>query len=226
MKCWICGSIEPTTREHRAKASDLRSVLGTPTQQTPFYLHTDSRRNRKVGSLKADALKFTHLICEACNSARTQPYDHAWAEFSLALRTLLPKLSPWQSLRFNRLFPYDTQRQMLNVHLYFVKNFGCQIIEGKMGIDTSSFSQALLNGTPHPNLYLSFGRKTHPVVVVAGSNVEAELRDGKIAVASWLYQIGELCVLVMYAVEGEHRSGLVNSWHPRMRAQRFTVSPL
>jgi hypothetical protein len=224
MKCWICGNEEATTREHRSKASDLRSVFGDPTQAATLYLHTAQRRNRKVGSLKADALKFTHRICLTCNSATTQPHDYAWAEFSSALRSHYPALTPGATLRFSQVFSYDTRRRMLNVHLYFVKLFGCQIVEGKMGIDTSSFSQAILGGTPHANLYLAFGRMADlPVPVVGGSNVEVAVLDGKTAFASWIYQVGHLFVDVVYATEGEHREGLVNAWHPRLGTKRFTV---
>ena len=83
MKCWICGNEEATTREHRSKASDLRSLFGNPTQADPLYLHTDQRRNRKVGSLKADVLKFTHRICLTCNSTTTQQHDYAWIDMEL-----------------------------------------------------------------------------------------------------------------------------------------------
>lgn len=223
MKCWICGNEEATTREHRSKASDLRSLFGNPTQADPLYLHTDQRRNRKVGSLKADALKFTHRICLTCNSTTTQPHDYAWAEFSLALRSRRPVLAPGETLRFSQVFPYDTRRRMLNLHLYFVKLFGSQIVEGKMGIDTTSFSQAILGGTPHANLYLAFGRMADmPVAMAGGSDVAVAVLDGKVAFASWLYQVGDLCVNVMYAAEGEQRGGLVNAWHPRLGTKRFT----
>jgi hypothetical protein len=47
---------------------------------------------------------------------------------------------------------------MLNAHLFFVKWFGCQIIEANLPIDPpiDTFSQALMNRTPHPNIWLAF----------------------------------------------------------------------
>lgn len=223
MKCWICGN-EATTREHRSKATDIDSLFGRPTQQTPLYLHTDQRRNRPVGSLKSDALKFTHRICKTCNGATTQPHDYAWAGLSLALRTCQPALTVGQSMRFNQVFPYDTRRQMLNVHLYFVKLFGCQIVEGGIGIDTAPFGRAILNGVPHPNLYLVFGRMEGvPVVMAGGSDVSVKVLDGKPVCASWFYQVGSVNVNVIYASQGEKPDGLVNAWHPRMGTKRFVV---
>jgi len=85
--CWICGAPNAGTREHRTKASDLRALFGKPTQGNPLYFHTDKRRNCRVGSLKADILKYEHRICARCNNERTQPHDLAWALFPETLRS-------------------------------------------------------------------------------------------------------------------------------------------
>jgi len=222
MKCWICGKENATTREHRIKASDLRSLFGAPTQASPLYFHTDKRRNKKVGSLKADILKYQHLICLECNSARTQPHDQAWQYFSEMLRSRLPPLQVGDTFRLNRIFPYDTRRLMRNVHLYFVKLFGCQIVEGAIPIDISSFAQAIIEGRPHPKLYFVLGRLPDMGFHVGGgSDVHAALLDGKVAFASWLYQVNDLCVNVMYAEEWEQRQGLEHAWHPRSAEKRL-----
>ena len=223
MKCWICGDEGADTREHRTKASDLRSVFGVPTQGDPLYLHTAQRRNIKVGSLKADVLKFKHRICLSCNSARTQPHDRAWELLSAALRSRNLSISPGQTLRFNRIFPHDTRREMCNVHLYFVKVFGCQIADGDIPIDIAPFARAILEEKPHPNLYLSFGRMAAlPTSIAGASDVHAELLNGQVAFTSWFYQIDDLSVNVMFAVPGEQRQGLANAWHPSLDAKRLT----
>src|SRR5262245_30288884 len=91
--CWICG--QPAgTREHRAKASDLLSLFGLPSQKNPLYFSTDKRRNRRVGSLKSDTLKFSNRICEKCNSATTQPHDYAWQRLSETARARVPAITP------------------------------------------------------------------------------------------------------------------------------------
>lgn len=223
MKCWICGSEEAATREHMSKASDLRSLFGRPTQRDPLYFHTDRRCNRRVGSLKSDVLKFDHQICLTCNSARTQPHDLAWEHISGWFRERSPQPGRW--FRCNRVFPYDTRRGMRNVHLYFVKAFGCLVVEGGIALDIFEFSEAILKGRPHPNLYLRFGRSPDmPVVVAGGSDVHADLVDGKVAVASWLYQVGALTVSVIYAADGEHRQGMEQAWHPKFGAKRLSYA--
>ena len=83
MKCWICGAEEAATREHLAKASDLKALFGKPSQRVPLFFSASDRRvksirrNVRVGSLKSDTLKFTHRICLTCNSARQQSLSSA-----------------------------------------------------------------------------------------------------------------------------------------------------
>jgi hypothetical protein len=227
MKCWICGDEEAATREHLAKASDLKAMFGKPSQKKPLFFSASDRtgmprrRNIRVGSLKSDTLKFAHRICLACNSARTQPYDYAWEHCSGELRAAAPRLLATGSFRANGLFPYDTRRAMRRVHLYFTKLFGCLVAEGNIPIDLASFAEALTSGRPHPNLFIAFGHLAMPVNVVGGSDVHTEQLDGKVAVATWFYSVGDLAVTVMYALPGEQRQGLEVAWHPCMGAKRL-----
>ena len=227
MKCWICGEKKAATREHLAKASDLKAMFVKPSQRAPLFFNTSDRsviskrRNHRVGSLKSDTLKFTHRICLTCNSARTQPYDYAWEQCSGELRAEMPRLLARGSFRANWLFPYDTRRAMRNVHLYFTKLFGCLVVEGKIPIDTKSLADAIKNEQPHPHLYLAFGHLAQPLVMVGGSDIAIAQVDGKVAFATWFYNVGNLAVNVIYALPGEQRQGLEVAWHPRMGAQRL-----
>ena len=222
--CWICGNVA-RTREHRSKSSDLRAIFGAPTQLDPLFFSTDERRNRKVGSLNASLLKFTTPICENCNSARTQRHDRAWQRLSETLRLLQPKITAGQVIRANRIFPYDTRREMRNVHLYFLKLFGCQILDGKLPIDIEPFSEAILQERPHPNVYLAFGpTPNRPVASIAGgTDVYVAMLKDKCAFATWFYEVNNLSVNIMYATLGEKREGLINAWHPRFGHQTLTL---
>lgn len=225
--CWICGGGAAETREHRAKASDLRSLFGDPTQAHPLYFHTDKRRNFRAASLKADVLKFSHRICVHCNSARTQPHDRAWAVFSETLRARRPPIVAGDVLRLNRIFPYDTKREMRHVHLYFVKAFGCQIVEGNIAIDIALFSRAILQDRPHPNLYLAFAptpKGSDDPVIAGGSDVHVAMLARQCASATWFDEVGNLSVNVMYAIEGERRSGLTHAWHPRLGDKHLVMA--
>jgi hypothetical protein len=153
--CWICKAEEATTREHRSKRSDLKAVLG---DRGSLYLHNDLRRNRKVQSINSTLVMFSASICNTCNSGRTQPYDRAWETLSDALRTRKPAIKPGDIIRADRIFPYKTSEQMRNVHLFFAKWLGCEIVESNIpvspGIDTAA--QAIIQGKPHPNIWLAF----------------------------------------------------------------------
>jgi hypothetical protein len=119
------------------------------------------RHNKPVKSLDAKILKAPIRICNACNSARTQPHDRAWEEMSDRLRNRPLVIGRW--VRANRLFSYDTRRQMIKVHLFFLKLFGCMLCEAKANghdvpIDIAPFSEAIVTGRPHPEVHLQFGK--------------------------------------------------------------------
>src|SRR5262249_51284936 len=150
-------SNEANSGEHKTKRSDLAAVLGEPTQEQPFYYHDLERQNRSVKSLDAKILKAPIRICKECNTSRTQPHDRAWEHMSDRLRGRQLKVGKW--VRANRIFLYDTGRWMTNVHLYFLKLFGCMLCEAKangydLPIDIAPFSQAIMSGRVHAEVHL------------------------------------------------------------------------
>jgi hypothetical protein len=48
---------------------------------------------------------------------------------------------------------------MRNVHLFFVKWLGCEIVESRIPIQPpiETLSEAIMDGKPHPNIWLAFG---------------------------------------------------------------------
>lgn len=229
MTCWICGAAADS-REHRIKRSDLKAVVGkSPTQANPIYIHTAVRKNRRIGSLNADALKYAPSLCQCCNNTRTQPHDYSWECLSDSLRVRQPPMVAGRYVRTNRIFPYDTRRAMRHVHLYLVKLFGCMIVEGEVqGIDISSFAHAIRNDRIHPNVYAAFGPAPHndveDKVIASGSDLQtAVLTDGRCAYAVWIHHVGTLWVRVMYALDGEDRQGLVGAWNPKLGTTRLLM---
>jgi hypothetical protein len=114
---------------------------------------------------------------------------------------------------------------MLKVHLYFLKLFGCQIIEGGIPIDIQPFARAILNGKAHDNVYLGFGPTPPggPLKLAGGSNVCVARLGEECAFATWFYEVGNLSVNIMYAMSGENREGLVDAWHPRLGCKRIKM---
>jgi hypothetical protein len=226
-KCWICGDAA-TTGEHMTKRSDLRSAFGIPTQSNPLYLHDAERLNRRVGSLDAKVLKSPGRICPRCNNARTQPHDRVWERLSAALRTRTRAIAPGSVVRTNRIFPYDTAREMLNVHLYFVKLFGCHIAGNDIPLDISGFGNEIMNEKAHPCVYLNFGcGRTfagQPMTGMSDMWLTPARPGASSTFATWFYDIGAVAINVMFAVDGEKRQGLVGAWHPRLGTTRLTMA--
>jgi hypothetical protein len=226
-KCWICGE-DATTGEHKTKKSDLKSVFGVPTQAQPLYYHDANRRNQLVRSLDAKILKSPSKICAECNNARTQPHDLAWAYMSVWLRSRHPPIGARNVIRGNRIFPYCTTAQMLNVHLFFLKQFGgvIQESEGTITIDVKPFATAILDGRPHPNVYLQFG--IGPFVegkpVTGRSDFKGlKIANGTCVLGMWFYQIESLTANVIYADPGENWKNLHRAWHPCRGTNRFVL---
>jgi len=131
-------------------------------------------------------------------------------------------------VRANRIFPYDTVRQMLNVHLYFVKLFGCHLLEAAIPIDITPFATAIKEERPHPNVYLKFGRNfslhDNPIVGMSDVGAVFDNSDGSCVFASWFYEVDRLAVNVMYAVDGQRREGLVGAWHPHFGTNKLVIA--
>ena len=217
--CWICGS-DADSAEHKTKRSDLKAVFGRPTQAQPLFFHDQTRKNRRVGSLDAKLLKSPGRICHFCNSTRTQPHDRAWEALSKFLHDH-PEITPGSMLRGNRVFPYNTRQQMLDVHLFFAKLFGCLILEGDLRIDAGGFSSAIILGRAHPHFHLKFGRPSTEERITAGrSDVWAwpTTINAPATFATWFYCLPHVWVNVMFAAPGEKREGRLHRWSELQRS--------
>jgi hypothetical protein len=160
--CWICREHPADTGEHRVKASDVRAAAPAISQNRPVYVQKNFQpTNVKVGSAKSKVLTFSESICRYCNHTRTQPYDVAWTALSAYLR------SHWNIVRRNgrfdlsKPFPGATRSAALGVHLYFLKVFGCKILEDNIAVDLAPFSKALMGRTAHPEVSLLIADDRH-----------------------------------------------------------------
>ncbi|QOZ24094.1 hypothetical protein XH93_11290 [Bradyrhizobium sp. CCBAU 51753] len=224
--CWICSENKADSGEHKTKRSDLLAVLGKPSQQAPFFYHYLHKANRPVGSLDAKILKSPVRICSQCNSTRTQPHDRAWETMSDRLRSR--RLTVGQMIRCDSIFPHCTKREMLNVHLFFLKLTGCMLAEAKANghevpIALDPFSTAIMSGRPHVEVHLQFGRNDG---IVGRSNLHVWKTDpGGSILGAWLYDLGTIAVSVLYMQAGrfEHRRDI---WHPHSwtRRKRFQIA--
>ena len=128
-------------------------------------------------------------------------------------------------VRLDRAFPGSVSKSMLNVHLFFVKQFGCRIVENNISINIEPFAQSIVQSIPHPRVWLSFGTGLHyPSMKHVGcSPVEAVQLADRVAYASWFYVVDKVAVNVMYSEPGEQRRGLVHAWHPSINSKHVHI---
>lgn len=215
MNCWICGEVA-NSGEHLIKASDLKSLFGSVTQKKPLFFHTNDSKNIPIGSIKSDRFKSNTLICADCNNNKTSRYDYAWQKLSEQLRTYpLHKRGPL-NIRTVRVFGNNVYKNAVNVHLYFVKLFGCRIIEDSIPIDTASFSDSLLNHTPNPYVFIHFKKAIGSSFKMSEvTPIHAVLDDNKnVVVATWMYAVGDLNVEIFYSKNCANSRYLKESYHP------------
>jgi len=195
MKCWICGA-HAYSGEHKAKASDVRSLIGTPTNKIPFHLRTEDGKFKLQG-VDVDLLKWNQKICSNCNNSLSSPYDRAWEKLSSFLQKH-PNGLP--SVNLKTVYGDQFATQFLNLYLYFVKQFGCYIANAEIEIDLKDFSKSLTEKEVHPNFYirLSFF-KDWPIkkmIALTPLNVASDYRGICIAIAG--YGIGAWCIDMAY----------------------------
>lgn len=217
--CWICGAPDARSREHMTKASDLRSLFG---RGKPLYLHRGEIKNELVQGIKSKKLTFEAPLCDECNNNRTQPYDRAWERLCKRLLERKPPIKRGDILRLSNVFPGEVRAAMLNVHLYFVKLFGCLIADHNIPLNRNEFANALLHGQAHPKVQIAFYASSDKAKFLAAGHtpVQTAQLNGHIVFATWLYELGPLMVNIMYSEPDQHRRGLTYAWHP------FTVTKL
>lgn len=213
--CWICGS-PASTGEHIPKKSDLKSNFPTPNQQSPLYYSDYNKRNIPIGSFNNLNLTIQKIICADCNNNRTQPHDLAWEDFSRKLSDQINLNDAEIMDNICIAFPIEDQ---LKIHLYFVKLFGCLIIERGVPIDISGFSKAILDNIPHPNMYLKLGLLKNKSV----GPTEILIKENN-TYATWFLDLGAIAVNVIYSKTGCGYQGLQGAWHPRFLYNNLTLN--
>lgn len=214
--CWICGD-NADSGEHMLKASDIRSRFGRISNKDPIFIHTKEKRNERVSGLKSNLLKYSDKLCQRCNNHRTQPYDLAWEALSGHLSSRNPPIKAEDRIRLQKIFPGSVRKSMLNVHLYFVKVFGCKIVEGGAPLDLSTFSSALLTGTPHAYIHIALCPRLireHRVLGISEIYAAKDQRLGRMVYGTCFYHLDTLNVRIVYAEPQERREGLLGTWHP------------
>jgi hypothetical protein len=216
MKCWICNK-GGNSGEHTVKASDLRMHFGGVSQMKPLYYHSSIKKNIPVGSINNKRFKSKALICSHCNNQRTQPFDIAWEKLHKYLSSNWKEIEKNKKIDLSKVFPGNVKRSMIDVHLFFVKIFGCRIMENLIPINIGLFSRSLMNRLSHPHVYISIGSTMgNPKSKYAGITQVSTCNINDIPIfATWFYTVGDITINVIYSTIGVEHKTISNSWHPK-----------
>lgn len=225
MDCWICGDIADT-KEHKIKASDLAQHFGVITQEDPAVRWPKDQRKQYIKSKKSPKFTFDSLICGSCNNDRTQPYDKSWESLSKYFfdnRDRHIRDGVWEP---KKAFPGSSKRNMLNVHLYFIKWFGCKARDLGVNLDYSVLSNNILNSDYNSNFYLVFGNtpglpsdmkyalETPIDVLEYGS-------DKNIHSAFSFYIVGQVAIKIVYTPGANFRTLVKGAWSPDDKRSKY-----
>jgi hypothetical protein len=117
----------------------------------------------------------------------------------------------------------------LDVHLFFVKLFGCKIIEDAEPIDLSQWAACLMERKAHPEVTLHFAHRPFRAreALAFESDVYMIRRRGhdRIDGAMWGYVACPLAVKVCYITVGAPLFSPGQSWHPNKQRRYIHFSP-
>jgi hypothetical protein len=226
--CWICGARPADSGEHRFKASDLRSIAPGISRDRPVFLQRGRATNDRVLSARSRQLQFAKSICTTCNDDLTQPYDRAWEKLSAYLTENWGHIVRRRCFNLGTPFPGCTRSASLDVHLFFLKLFGCKVLEDKIPIDLATFSTCLLQRRPHAEVRLLIAdcKADSDIVAMYDSEVYAmRNQHGELDGAIWLYQIGRIAVKVGWIRAGRPLHLVGYAWHPSAPGKLVKLSP-
>lgn len=219
MKCWICGVREADSREHLIKASDMRLFYPGITPSTPVYMYTGKKRNIALHSAKTDKIKTDNqVICRRCNDTETAVHDYAWSGLIQYIHNNWGLLVKRKKFSLSKVFPGNSNKKSIFFQLYFVKLFGCRIIDEGIPIDVKGFSQAIRNDSPLDYFYLTFNYRSVTESYIGVSGIHAKNYSGSLEMATWYYTLGELDVQITW-FKNEPLRNVPKAWSPNDRGK-------
>jgi hypothetical protein len=116
---------------------------------------------------------------------------------------------------------------MLDVHLFFVKMFGCIIAEHNIPINLAEFSNALLRREAHPNLWLGFGvlkrwNKNKAII----TPIKALNANESIEFANWHYMLRKVFVDIVFSQHRKYLQVANDAWHPKISSKILHLTKL
>jgi hypothetical protein len=202
--CWICKA-SADTREHTIKQSDIRRLFGSgPYGKGKRLVRTDEARNKKIIQSKDSVhIKYQPSLCQYCNSTRSQPWDRAYDKFMEFIQIHSQRIKQTKKINLSEIMPGNGSKLAINLYSYFVKAFGCQLVEH--GQHLPDLSDYLLGKKTKTDLVMTFavdfGLPTHlpaPMVQIHDLEGDVEVGAGRHLNYTWAVSVEWLTIIFWY----------------------------
>lgn len=156
------------------------------------------------------------------------PCNAAWRELSVYLAAHWNEITRRGNVDLTKAFKRYTAEQAVDVHLYFVKLLGCELVSQNVAIDVKSFSAALIDRTPHPEVtVLMASCAAQPGKLMSYSSEVSLLKSGsEVQSALWAYLVSPMAFKICYLkadVPVREPDGF--PWHPARQRKIVKLSP-
>lgn len=153
--CWVCGK-PADSAEHAVKKSDIVRMAGSKEFKLGERLikHTADKKIIIQGP-NSKYVKYEKSLCKKCNNESTQPYDRAYDKFIYYFIANNDHIFNYRYIRFNKIYGYNAKYHQMNLFKYFVKSFGCQLVEQSKNAP-QDFVDFLNGKTKNHNLSIAF----------------------------------------------------------------------
>jgi hypothetical protein len=150
--CWWCAQ-PADSQEHKYKRTDLARILG---EDSELVWGSKGLSLADIRSIRKDPrVRFQRNLCEKCNNARSQPFDRAYSRYSEYVDANMPTIWQMDGIPMREIFGDDWHAQSLNLARYFVKHFGCRMVDA--GVPAPAGLGTFLDGAAAlENAFLAF----------------------------------------------------------------------
>ena len=203
--CWICNA-KADTREHTIKQSDIRRLFGPgPYPKGSKLARTDeARNNRIIQSEDSVHIKYQRSLCQYCNSTRSQPWDQAYDRFMEFIQVHTQRVKQTKKINLSEIMIGHERQLAVNLYSYFVKAFGCQLVEHEQR-PPPDLSEYLLGRRNNSGLVLTFAiysvfpmQLTAPIVEIHNLEGDVEVGTGKPLNYTWAFSVEWMTIVYWY----------------------------
>lgn len=127
--CWMCGA-KANSSEHRLKKADIVRAYGRGPYIGPDRpLHVRAGILTEIQGPKSRTIKYEAILCEACNTTKSQPYDKAYDKLIEYVLFNEAEIISKCLINFADVYGADFATLQLHLYKYLAKSFGCRLLE-------------------------------------------------------------------------------------------------